>query len=179
MQFTQPPADHKRLDIGVSGQHEVAIKRLEEIRPAHVRARPRQKRQQRMIAYLVIAVVKQPVHRRGRFRHHAGSPVGYGILHETLTGKRGIGPAGPEGLPALHGHGHEAASHFPVFGHGVAIRRALARQGKGKSHDGVLVCDVPHPWLVTGNQPAQLFGPKRVLSSRRHASAGFLRQAQK
>ena len=39
MQLSQPPAHRQRLDIGVSGEHEVAIKRLKKIRPAHMGAR--------------------------------------------------------------------------------------------------------------------------------------------
>jgi hypothetical protein len=57
MQFAQLAADIERLDIGIARQQQMAVERLEEIRPAHAAVRLPQQRQQRMIGPLAITLV--------------------------------------------------------------------------------------------------------------------------
>ena len=90
--------DRNRLEVGVTGDEEVAIERLEEVGAGLQRVGPGDEAQQRVLRDFVVTGVEEEGHAGGRLRDHANATIDDGVLHEAFTREGLVIARRPDGL---------------------------------------------------------------------------------
>jgi hypothetical protein len=121
MQLAHLAAGLDQLDIGVSGDQQMAVKRLHERRAGLALVRPVEQIEQRVVVEFGSALIEQPRHGRRRLRDQPHRPVHHRVLHEPFTRQRRIIPPRPARL-ALRMQRHEAG-RLLAFRQSAAIPR--------------------------------------------------------
>ena len=99
MQFAQAPAGGHRLNIGISGDEQMPVKRFEQVRRAARRVRPCEQRQQRVVVDLASAVEQEQRHRRGGLGDHPHRAIDDRVLGEAFARQRRKIARRPHRLP--------------------------------------------------------------------------------
>ena len=88
------------FDIGVAGEQQMRVERLEERRAVLARVRPREQIEQRMAVALGLALIEQQRHRGGVLRDQLHRAMHDGVLQIALARQRRIVARRPARAPA-------------------------------------------------------------------------------
>jgi len=97
MQLAQAAADSDGLEVGVAGDEQEAVPRLQQVRRAADRIGAGDEVEERMFGDLLLALVEQQRHAGGGLCHHAHRAVDDGVLHEAFAGEGGVVARAPDG----------------------------------------------------------------------------------